>query len=332
MRVPETMTAIVLRGAGGPEVLVPEARPVPRPGPGEVLIEVRGRRRQPARRPAAHGRLSAAARRLGPARASRSPARSRRWARASTRLARRRRRLRAGRRRRLCRICRGARTQRLPVPAGPTDGRGRGAPGDLLHRLEQRLRARRPAGRRDACSSMAARQRHRHHRDPARARPSAPRSSPPPARRRSAPPAQSSAPTAPSTTASEDFVAAVKAATGGRGRRRDPRHGRRRLHRPQSTRPPPIDGRIVQIAFLTGRRPRSTCSRLMVKRLTITGSTLRPRTVADKAAIAARAGGQGLAAAGRRPRPPADRHHLPAGEGGGGAPAHGASLISARSS
>ena len=40
MRVPETMTAVVLRGAGGPEVLVPEARPVPRPGPGQILIEV----------------------------------------------------------------------------------------------------------------------------------------------------------------------------------------------------------------------------------------------------------------------------------------------------
>ena len=40
MRVPETMTAVVLRGAGGPEVLVPEARPVPRPGPGQILVEV----------------------------------------------------------------------------------------------------------------------------------------------------------------------------------------------------------------------------------------------------------------------------------------------------
>lgn len=40
MRLPETMTAIVLQGAGGPEVLVPEDMPVPRAGPGQILIEV----------------------------------------------------------------------------------------------------------------------------------------------------------------------------------------------------------------------------------------------------------------------------------------------------
>ena len=38
--LPETMTAIAIRGPGGPEVLVPETRPVPRPGPGELLIRV----------------------------------------------------------------------------------------------------------------------------------------------------------------------------------------------------------------------------------------------------------------------------------------------------
>jgi len=35
-----TMTAIVAREAGGPEVLVPAERKVPEPGPGEILIEV----------------------------------------------------------------------------------------------------------------------------------------------------------------------------------------------------------------------------------------------------------------------------------------------------
>ncbi|QUM74170.1 NAD(P)H-quinone oxidoreductase [Sphingopyxis granuli] len=34
------MTAIVIREPGGPEVLVPETRPVPQPGPDEVLIRV----------------------------------------------------------------------------------------------------------------------------------------------------------------------------------------------------------------------------------------------------------------------------------------------------
>ena len=38
--LPATMTAIALHGAGGPEVLQPETRPVPLPGPGEILVKV----------------------------------------------------------------------------------------------------------------------------------------------------------------------------------------------------------------------------------------------------------------------------------------------------
>ncbi|HEY5597406.1 MAG TPA: NAD(P)H-quinone oxidoreductase [Kiloniellales bacterium] len=38
--VPNTMTAIEIRQPGGPEVLVPGSRPVPEPGTGEVLIRV----------------------------------------------------------------------------------------------------------------------------------------------------------------------------------------------------------------------------------------------------------------------------------------------------
>jgi NADPH:quinone reductase len=38
--LPQTMIAIVAKGAGGPEVLVPAERPVPTLAPGEVLIEV----------------------------------------------------------------------------------------------------------------------------------------------------------------------------------------------------------------------------------------------------------------------------------------------------
>jgi putative PIG3 family NAD(P)H quinone oxidoreductase len=40
MTVPETMLAIDPEQPGGPEVLVPVSRPVPRPAPGEVLIKV----------------------------------------------------------------------------------------------------------------------------------------------------------------------------------------------------------------------------------------------------------------------------------------------------
>ena len=38
--VPARMTAIVIRAPGGPEVLVPEERPVPAPGAGEILVKV----------------------------------------------------------------------------------------------------------------------------------------------------------------------------------------------------------------------------------------------------------------------------------------------------
>jgi len=40
MTLPAAMTAIAIRAAGGPEMLVPEQRPVPTPGPGEVLVKV----------------------------------------------------------------------------------------------------------------------------------------------------------------------------------------------------------------------------------------------------------------------------------------------------
>ena len=48
-----------------------------------------------------------------------------------------------------------------------------------------------------------------------------------------------------------------------------------------------VEGRIVQIASLGGAKANADVSRLMVKRLTHTGSTLRPRTVEFKAQIAA---------------------------------------------
>src|ERR1700719_178662 len=38
--LPPRMTAIAIRAPGGPEVLVPEERPVPQPGAGEVLVKV----------------------------------------------------------------------------------------------------------------------------------------------------------------------------------------------------------------------------------------------------------------------------------------------------
>jgi NADPH2:quinone reductase len=47
-----------------------------------------------------------------------------------------------------------------------------------------------------------------------------------------------------------------------------------------------LDGRIVQIAFLKGQKATVDLRPIMVKRLTHTGSTLRPRSPAEKAVIA----------------------------------------------
>jgi NADPH2:quinone reductase len=46
-----------------------------------------------------------------------------------------------------------------------------------------------------------------------------------------------------------------------------------------------IEGRVVQIAFLNGAKATVNFAKLMMKRLHHTGSTLRPRSVADKAAM-----------------------------------------------
>ncbi len=45
------------------------------------------------------------------------------------------------------------------------------------------------------------------------------------------------------------------------------------------------DGRLVLIAFLQGSKVEFDLMPVMLKRLTITGSTMRPRSIAEKAAI-----------------------------------------------
>jgi putative PIG3 family NAD(P)H quinone oxidoreductase len=47
-----------------------------------------------------------------------------------------------------------------------------------------------------------------------------------------------------------------------------------------------VEGRLVQIAFLKGAKVEVNFASLMMKRQTITGSTLRPRSVGEKGAIA----------------------------------------------
>ncbi len=85
---------------------------------------------------------------------------------------------------------------------------------------------------------------------------------------------------------SEDFVAAAKAATAKRGVDLIlDMVGGDYINRNYEA--AAESGRIVQIAFLNGPKAEVNFSRLMMKRLTHTGSTLRPRTVPEKAAIAA---------------------------------------------
>jgi NADPH2:quinone reductase len=46
------------------------------------------------------------------------------------------------------------------------------------------------------------------------------------------------------------------------------------------------DGRLIQIAFMESSKAELDCMPILIKRLTFTGSTLRPRSVEEKAAIA----------------------------------------------
>jgi len=83
----------------------------------------------------------------------------------------------------------------------------------------------------------------------------------------------------------EDFVAATKAATGGRGADMilDIIGGEYVNRNYQAA---AVDGRVVQVSVQAGPNANVDVRQLMIKRLTHMGSTLRPRSVADKAAIA----------------------------------------------
>jgi NADPH2:quinone reductase len=83
----------------------------------------------------------------------------------------------------------------------------------------------------------------------------------------------------------EDFVAATKSATGGKGAEviLDMVGGD---YIERNYEAAGVEGRIVQIAFQGSPKANVNFLRIMLKRLTHTGSTLRARSVADKAAIA----------------------------------------------
>lgn len=83
----------------------------------------------------------------------------------------------------------------------------------------------------------------------------------------------------------QDFVAVVKEATGGRGVDvvLDMVGGD---YLPRNVDCLAMDGRHVTIAFLRGPKVALNLAPIMLKRLTLTGSTLRARTVAQKVALA----------------------------------------------
>jgi NADPH:quinone reductase-like Zn-dependent oxidoreductase len=83
----------------------------------------------------------------------------------------------------------------------------------------------------------------------------------------------------------EDFVAVIKEKTGGKGVDLiiDMVGGD---YVDRNLDAAAVEGRIVQIATQKGFKVEFNIIKVMMKRLTFTGSTLRPRPVADKAAIA----------------------------------------------
>jgi len=84
----------------------------------------------------------------------------------------------------------------------------------------------------------------------------------------------------------EDYVAVTKEVTGGKGANLilDMVGG---SYIERNYEAAAVEGRIVQIAVLGGAKAEVNVARLMMKRLVHTGSTLRPRTVEFKGAVAA---------------------------------------------
>ena len=262
---------------------MPVERPLPQAAAGEVLIKVAA---AGVNRPDVLQRRGSIRRRPArpTSRASKSPAPSRRSAPAS-------RGWRVGDA--VCALvagggyaeyCVAPAPQCLPVPARHRPHRGGGDSRNVLHRLDQRLRARTPEGGRvDSGPRRIERHRHDGHSAGARARRARLR------HRRIAGEVRGlrarSAPSARSTTARADFVAAVTRArpagaastscsTWSGGDYLAAQHRRAGDGGPAGRRSRTLGGAKAEINIVP----------IMQRRLTITGSTLRPRSVAEKGA------------------------------------------------
>ena len=165
MTLPEKMTAIEIAAPGGPDALVPVERPVPRPGPGEVLVQVAAAgvnrpdvMQREGNYPPPSGASDIPGLEIAGEVVEAGPGAG-------------------GVPDRVCALvqgggyaeyCLAAAPLCLPVPEGHERRAGGGASGDVLHGVDERVRARAARGRREHPRARGE-QRHRHHRHPARA-------------------------------------------------------------------------------------------------------------------------------------------------------------------
>ena len=147
--LPDRMTVIAIRSPGGPDVLVPEQRPTPTPGAGEILVKVAAagvNRPDVMQRmglyPPPPGATDIPGLEIAGEVVARGAGRTR-WKDGDKVMA-----LVVGGG--YAEYCLAHESHALPIPAGLSPIAGRGHTRDLLHRLAQRLRARAPCRRRDA--------------------------------------------------------------------------------------------------------------------------------------------------------------------------------------
>ena len=283
MMIPAEMRHIA-HVPGGPEGMSLATGPVPQPQPGEVLIRVHGRGRQPAGRAAAPGRLPAPARRqpaAGIGSRRRSRGRERHGGYRSRRPG-----LRADQRRRLCRVLHCACGPMPALARGLRRGARRRAARDLLHRVGQPVRPRPPAARRARTGPWRHAVASASPRSNWRTSSAAPSMQPPAAAEKCAACLRLGADAA-INYRTADFPAVVKALTAGAGvdvvlDMVGAPYFARNLRLPGDGRPAGAD-RLPGGCQAGGAGPDH---RSWSRRLTITGSTMRPRTAAQKAAIA----------------------------------------------
>lgn len=171
----------------------------------------------------------------------------------------------------------------LPIPIGLDFVQAASLPETVLHGVEQRLRPRRAKARGDLPGAGRLKW-HRRGRDPDGARDGKPRLRDRRSAKKCAACEQLGAERA-INYRTEDFVEAVQALTGGKGVDvvLDMVAGE---YVPREMKALAEDGRIVIIATLGGSKAAVDLMEVLRRRLTLTGSTLRPRSVEFKAEIA----------------------------------------------